>query len=132
MSKETTAKGMDLIRKKISEEHQTMLRQIDVLGDNGLFVLEVEEGMKRIADTEPDPNKVTVLGTVYATFGDSPVKTAVTLFLNQQGSVFASSDIKTQTGFKRLLPVFKDKEHAKAWKAFRELLPEYLQAIGVM
>jgi len=132
MSKETTAKGMDLIRKKISEEHQEMLRQISVLDEKGLFALEVEEGIKRLSETQPDADKVTVLGTVYATFGDSPTKTAVTLFLNQQGSVFASSDIKTQTGFKRLLPVFKNKEHAKAWKSFRELLPEYLQAIGVL
>ena len=80
MSKETTAKGMDLIRKKISEEHQEMLRQISVLDEKGLFALEVEEGIKRLSETQPDADKVTVLGTVYATFGDSPTKTAVTMF----------------------------------------------------
>lgn len=130
MSKETTAKGIDLIRKNISEKHQEMLREIAVLDEKGLFALEVDEGIKKLSDVTPDTDKVQVLGTVYTTFG--PVKTAVTLFLNQQGTVFASSDIKTQTGFKRLLPVFVNKAHAQAWKSFRELLPEYLQTMGVI
>jgi len=130
MSKETTAKGIDIVRKNVSETHQEVLRTLGVLDERGLFALEVDEGIKTVAATPVDANKVQVLGTVYATFG--PIKQGITLFLNQKGEVFASSDIKTQTGFKRVLPVFVDKSHAGAWKAFREILPSYLRAMGTI
>ena len=61
MSKETTAKGIDIVRKNVSETHQEVLRTLGVLDERGLFALEVDEGIKTVAATPVDANKVQVL-----------------------------------------------------------------------
>lgn len=130
MSKETTAKLMGTVTANVSPAHLETLSMLGVLNDKGLLNIEADPKLKKLADVTVNPEKVQALGTVYADIG--MVRQRIGVFINGQGEVFCSSDIKSGTGFTYRLPLFVNKEHKAAWNALRQMLPTYLQQAGII
>lgn len=137
MSKETTGKALDIIRKEVSESHREVLAGFATLDEKGMVQFAPvtdrdgnERPVKKLSEMTVDPAKVQVMGNINVTIG--PVRQPVALFLDKAGKVFATSNIKSGTGFTHRLPLFEQASDKQAWNSLLRVLPEYLQAIGAI
>ena len=121
----------ELIERELSQVDREILTQIGVYdAETGKFNVSTRKDLRKLDTMNADGDKSLPVGTVYAAIG--VVRQPVSVFLNPDGEVFASSTVVSKTGYKHHLPQFATKEMRAAWKNFCKVLPAYLEAEGTI
>lgn len=135
MSKETTAALMGVVTANVSPTQIDTLKKFGTVSALGTIAYELEydkqgavRSLKKVTDIPVDRDKVQVLGNILVSLG--VVKQRITLFYDLRGRVFASSNIKSGTGWTHHLPIFSNEDDASAWQTLLKVLPKYLTQAG--
>jgi len=141
MSKESTAKLQELVRRNLTESQREILTEMGVINDMGLLNVEVKN-LQKADEVAPTDGQTTIRlkGKVVAHVG-SYMAVDLNVFKNGAGQVYADSNLKggknptTGKRWTTYIPQFfgaADEVRARtsAWTAFKNLVPAYLQARG--
>jgi hypothetical protein len=145
VSKEIAAKMLEVVKRNLTEAQRDNLRPLGVLKEDGLFNVAPQVrrdgtvNIQKAADVVLAPKAQGAnVGQVVATItaGGVTQNVDISLVKTASGRVFADSNVTIKYGagkkYTHYIPSFAEDEMRKAWVAFKDILPTYLSAQGII